>query len=116
MGSAASSLKHTFRERETLNANADLTPENKHYEAKSTDQAMGKLRENLPTKRRKDAVIAVEYMMSASPEWWQNADKTQQEAFFEASKEWLQDKYGKAKQSAAAHEQGRDRARSCRSN
>ncbi|MGK3681365.1 hypothetical protein ACSLOD_28220, partial [Escherichia coli] len=38
--------------------------------SKSTDQAMGRVRELLPEKRRKDAVLAVEYVMTASPEWW----------------------------------------------
>ena len=42
---------------------------------------MGKLRELLPEKRRKDAVLAVEYVMTASPEWWKTASQQQQQAF-----------------------------------
>jgi len=41
--------------------------------AMSTDTAMCKLRERLPEKRRKDAILAVEYVMTASPEWWKAA-------------------------------------------
>lgn len=93
-GSVASSLKHCFRERETLNADAERTPENVHLGARSTDEAMGKLREMLPAKRRKDAVLTVEYLMTASPEWWKHASQAQQTDFFTRSKEWLAEKYG----------------------
>lgn len=67
MGSVASSLQHCYRERETPNAVPERTPQNQHGKAKTTDEAMGRLRELLPAKRRKDAVLAVEYVMTASP-------------------------------------------------
>ena len=96
MGSVAASLKHCYRERETLNADPERTPYNRDVVGTtSTDQAMGKLRERLPEKRRKDAVLAVEYMMGASPEWWETATKAQKTEFFDCSVAWLQDKYGK---------------------
>lgn len=99
MGGVASSLAHCFRERETPNADPDRTPNNEHLalggvKIDSTDKAMGALRERLPERRRKDAVLAVEYMMSASPEWWETASKEQREAFFTESVGWLTDKYG----------------------
>ena len=71
MGTVAAALQHCYRDRETPNADQERTPDNDHLAARSTDEAMGKLRERLPEKRRKDAVLAVEYVMSASPEWWQ---------------------------------------------
>ena len=92
-GSVASSLKHCYRDRETPNADAARTSENEHHSAKSTDEAMGKLRELLPAKRRKDAVLVVEYMLTASPEWWKQASQAQQADFFTRSKEWLAEKY-----------------------
>lgn len=95
LGSAAASLKHNFRERETPNADQERTPENAHLVAGSTDQAMGKLRELLPEKRRKDAVVAVEYVCTASPEWWKKATPEQQATFFQRSVDWLADKYGR---------------------
>lgn len=94
MGSVASSLQHCYRDRETPNADATRTPENEHHAAQSTSEAMGKLRELLPEKRRKDAVLAVEYVMTASPEWWKSASQAQQTEFFTRSKQWLADKYG----------------------
>ncbi|EBH8909717.1 MobV family relaxase [Salmonella enterica] len=94
MGNVAAILKHAYRERETPNADASRTPENEHWAASSTDEAMGRLRELLPEKRRKDAVLAVEYVMTASPEWWKSASQEQQAAFFEKAHEWLANKYG----------------------
>lgn len=94
VGSVASSLKHCFRERETPNADAHRTPDNDHRGASSTDEAMGQLRQMLPAKRRKDAVLAVEYLMTASPEWWKQASDAKQQDFFKQSYEWLEKKYG----------------------
>lgn len=95
LGSVASSLKHNFRERETPNADQEREGQNAHLGAKTTTEAMGKLRELLPEKRRKDAVVAIEYVCTASPEWWKKATPEQQETFFQRSVDWLADKYGR---------------------
>jgi len=94
MGTVAAALQHCYRERETPNADSERTPDNEHLAAKSTDEAMGQLRERLPEKRRKDAVLAVEYVMTASPEWWKYASQEEQAAFFDQAHKWLADKYG----------------------
>ena len=47
-----------------------------------------------PEKRRKDAVLAVEYVMSASRDWWESATPAQQEDFVRSSLGWLESKYG----------------------
>lgn len=94
LGSVAASMQHCYRERETHNADEERTPDNQHLGAKSTDEAMGKLRALLPEKRRKDAVLAVEYVMTASPEWFDKATPEQEKAFFQRSLQWLADKYG----------------------
>ena len=94
MGSVAASLQHCYRDRDTPNADQARTADNEHHAAQSTDEAMGKLRDLLPDKRRKDAVLAVEYVMTASPEWWETATAAQQTDFFEQSKKWLAEKYG----------------------
>ena len=93
-GSVAASMQHCYRERETHNADQERTPDNQHLGAKSTDEAMGKLRALLPEKRRKDAVLMVEYVMTASPEWFDKATPEQEKAFFQRSLQWLADKYG----------------------
>jgi hypothetical protein len=94
MGSVASSLQHAYRERETANADPQRTPENEHWAARSADEAMGKLRELLPEKRRKDAVLAVEYVLTASPDWWKTSSQADQAKFFNQAHKWLADKYG----------------------
>lgn len=101
MGSVASAMQHCYRERETPNADAERTPENYCSVSESTDQAMGRVRELLPEKRRKDAVLAVEYVMTASPEWWNEATPRQQAEFFARSEQWLENKYGKDRVVAA---------------
>nr|WP_077274261.1 plasmid recombination protein [Klebsiella michiganensis] len=94
IGSVAASLKHCFRERDTPNADPERLRHNMHMAARSTDEAMGKLREKLPEKRRKDAVLAIEYVLSASPEWWINADSGRKTDFYQSSMDWLAEKYG----------------------
>ena len=94
LGTVASALQHCYRDRDTPNADANRTPDNVHCAARSTDEAMGKLRDLLPDKRRKDAVLAVEYVMTASPEWWATASQAQQQTFFSQARTWLANKYG----------------------
>jgi len=101
MGSVASSLQHCYRDRETPNADSEQTKYNQCFLSESTDEAMGRLRELLPEKRRKDAVLAIEYVMTASPEWFETATPREQAKFFTLSKMWLEDKYGKDRVVAA---------------
>lgn len=91
----ASSLQHNYRERQTDNADPERTGDNIHMCADNTDKAMGNWRARMPEKRRKDAVVAVEYMMTASPEWFEKADERQREAFYKACVDWVAEKYGK---------------------
>jgi hypothetical protein len=93
-GSVASALQHCYRERETPNADAARTPGNEQLESSSSDKAMGKLRALLPEKRRKDAVLAIEYVLTASPEWWKSAKPGEQSEFFSKAWSWLAEKYG----------------------
>jgi len=95
MGGVASSLSHTFRERETPNANPDRANKNQFLGAKSTDESMGKLRDLLPEKRRKDAVVTIEYLITTSPEWSEQASPKEQAEFFNRSLDWLREKHGK---------------------
>jgi flagellar biosynthesis GTPase FlhF len=47
-------------------------------------------------KRRKDAVLAIEYLVTASPEWFRTAPAKQQNAYFAAAVRWLETRHGKA--------------------
>lgn len=93
-GSLSAAFSHCFRERATFNADENQTPLNVHFAATSVVEAKQKMAELLPAKRRKDAVLAIEYLMTASPTWWKEASPEQHAEFFKKSKEWLAQKYG----------------------
>ena len=94
--SVASSGRHNFRERETPNADESLTLTNSHEKAQSTNDLMRRLTMNIPTpkNRRKNAVLAIEYMVTASPEWWQSATQIQKIEFEQKAKQFLTEIYG----------------------
>lgn len=94
--SVASSGRHNFRERETPNADESLTITNSHDKAQSTNDLMHRLTMNIPRPkdRRKNAVLAVEYMITASPEWWQSATQIQKLEFEQKAKQFLNEIYG----------------------
>ena len=94
--SVASSGRHNFRERETPNADESLTITNSHEKAQNTNDLMHRLTMNIPTpkNRRKNAVLAVEYMITASPEWWQSATPMQKIEFEQKAKRFLTETYG----------------------
>lgn len=93
-GNLNASLQHNYRERETLNADEQRTPDNEHIVSNSTSEVLAKLNDRLPDKVRKNGVVAVEYLMTASPEFFKDADKQQQKEFFDKSMDWLKEKHG----------------------
>ena len=62
------SLSHNYRNRETLNADSDRTHLNEH-ELDTNEKCMTAIRDRIPEKRRKDAVLCIEHLVTASPEW-----------------------------------------------
>lgn len=56
---------------------------------------MQALRDRLPDKYRKDAVIGLEYFVGASPQWFDSKTREQQDTYFHESIEWLQQRHGK---------------------
>ena len=92
MGNIGSSLAHNYRTRETPNADPNLTSKNHHTIA--TPEAVKKaIQDRLPEKRRSDAVLCIEYLITASPEW-EGWGKSQEAEFFKRSAQWLMDKHG----------------------
>ncbi len=88
------SLKHAFREQDTPNADAERTPDNTHIGAESTREAMEAFRSRLPEKHRKDAVLAVEYLITGSPEAMHGKDRASQDAYFGDALDWLKKRHG----------------------
>lgn len=93
-GSVRRSLQHAFREKETPNADASREEMNQHVGAKSAKQAMAKFRERWPDKIRKNGVVAVEHLITASPEWFEGKTIAEQNQFFSDALNWLRDKWG----------------------
>lgn len=92
MGNIGGSLAHSYRTIETPNADPNLTPKN-HHSVVTPEAVKQAIKDRLPEKRRSDAVLCIEYLITASPEWegWGN-DK--EEEFFKRSSQWLMAKHG----------------------
>lgn len=88
------SMQHAFREQTTPNAVDDLTPENTQIGANSTAEGLAAFNAALPDKVRKNAVLAVEYLMTASPEAMAGMSREAQDAYFSDCLDWLKDKHG----------------------
>lgn len=94
-GSIGGSAKHTFREIPTPNADAARTHLNKTFGAQNAAAVRAAIEARLPEKRRKDAVLSIEYLITASPEWFHTARSAQQDAYFKSAAAWLEERHGK---------------------
>ena len=92
-GEIGGSLSHNYRDRPTPNANPQQTPLNEHS-LKNAESVMTAIKDKLPEKRRKDAVLCVEYLITASPDWvgW---NRLEEKKYFDDAKKWLEDRHGK---------------------
>ena len=93
-GNVGGSLSHTYRTRETTNADPNRCNDNEHSH-NSPVEVMQALRDRLPDKYRKDAVIGLEYFVGASPQWFDGKTREQQDAYFRESIDWLEKRHGK---------------------
>ena len=93
-GEIGGSLSHNYRTRPTPNANPIHTPDN-HHSVSKPDLVMSGIKQRLPEKTRSNAVLCVEYLITASPEWSGWKDKAQEADFFKKSVEWLEARHGK---------------------
>ena len=75
-GEIGGSLSHNYRDRPTPNANPQQTPNNEHS-LQNAESVMTAIKDKLPEKRRKDAVLCIEYLITASPDWtgWDESDE-----------------------------------------
>lgn len=92
----ASSASHNFRERPTHNADPLRTQSNISHGPQNTKQlveAMDKRLESV-TKIRKNAVCVIEYLMTASPEFFQSASIQQRDEYLDSCEQWLIERHG----------------------
>lgn len=90
------SLKHSFRDQETPNADPELLHKNEHWIAQTRNEALQRFNDRLDTqeKIRKNAVYAIEYLITASPEAMHAKSKGYQDQYFEDAIAWLKERHG----------------------
>lgn len=96
-GAVARSARHTFREQPTPNADPSQLKRNKTVGAKGAEKVLAALKSALPEKRRKDAVLCLEYLVTASPEAFKRhggkLDDTG-DGYFSDALDWLRKRHG----------------------
>ena len=65
-GEIGGSLSHNYRTRHTPNADPTRTPDNTHSSPASFS-VMNAIKDRLPEKIRKNAVLCIEYLITGSP-------------------------------------------------
>lgn len=93
MGNIGGSLAHSYRTIETPNADPNLTPKN-HHTVATPEAVKQAIKDRLPEKRRSDAVLCIEYLITASPEW-EGWGTSLEDEFFKRVSLWLSNKHGK---------------------
>ncbi|MBF7684067.1 plasmid recombination protein [Acinetobacter sp. B5B] len=92
-GEISGSLSHNYRTRSTPNANPKATPQNEHSHLSENEVLRG-INDRIPKKVRKNGVLCIETLMTASPEWGGWSDPKKETELFEKSKTWLIEKFG----------------------
>ena len=95
--SIVGSAKHNFREKEVLNADSGRTSLNRTVGAQNTGEVLQAVEDRLKTVPtvRKNGVLAVEYFIGASPEWFAENNAEAHKSYFDEAKKWLEEKHGK---------------------
>ena len=88
------SMKHAFREQETPNADPARLSENTHFFAQNVAESMQNFKKKLPEKIRKNGVLAVEFLITASPNALESKTDEEISAYFSDALRYLQDKHG----------------------
>jgi hypothetical protein len=90
-GSAA----HVFRQRDTRNADPEKAHLNQFYGADNREDLQTLLAERLVgVKKDKQAVRLVEYMVTASPEFFDQASADTVQSYFKKTMDWFREKHG----------------------
>ena len=87
------SMKHAFREQETPNADPARLSENTHFFAQNVAESMQNFKK-ITRKIRKNGVLAVEFLITASPNALDSKTDEEISAYFSDALRYLQDKHG----------------------
>lgn len=99
MGEIGGSAAHNYRERSTPNADPAASGRNEHHGCRSGADLVKAVKARLATVQtaggkaiRKDAVRCIEYLVTASPDWFkQGGDDA---GYFRAALDWLKERHG----------------------
>lgn len=91
-GEIGGSLAHTYRTRDTPNADPARLDANEHHGPEGPEAIQATVKERLPAKRRSDAVLCIEYFIGASPEFFTLGQDGA--SYFRAARAWLVDRHG----------------------
>ncbi len=92
-GNIGGSLAHNYRDINTPNADPEYTKYNSH-DLKNADEVMQAIKERLPEKVRKNGVLCLEYLITASPTSDVFNDYETAMNYLNDAKKWLQKKHG----------------------
>lgn len=96
LGNMGASLQHTFRERDTPNADPKKRVENTILAGRETAVAVLQTwHQRAPEKIRKNAVHGLEYFIGGSPEKIHAMSRAQQDQYFADALAWLEKRHGK---------------------
>ena len=95
--------KHHTREIPCKTADITKTPKNKFWGAGASSKEVrqkvkniiAEAQEKAPRKFRDNNVKAIEYVLTASPEWWKTASRDDRNGYLKKCRSWLEDKHGR---------------------
>jgi hypothetical protein len=103
-GEIGGSLSHTYRTRNTPNADENRIHLNEHS-LQTYNQCFEAIKKSIPEKRRSNAVLCIEHLITASPTW-EGWGTEKEKEFFDKSLDFVKKKYGS--ENVIAHSIHRD--------
>lgn len=95
LGNMSGSLQHTFRERETPNADEHRRTQNQVVIGPdNSDDVIQAWKDAAPEKLRKNGVIGIEYLVTGSPEAMARMSRSEQDEYFAKAIHWLKTRHG----------------------
>lgn len=97
LAAVARSARHTFRQQPTPNADPARRNQNRVVGATSYQKLVHALNDQLPEKRRRDAVLCIEYLITASPESFRRHGGHLDDlgnGYFQDALNWLRQRHG----------------------
>ena len=89
----SNALSHNSRSKKVINVDEKKSIDNKNYVSESFGN-IDFFNSKLPKKRRKDAVLGIEVMATASPDFWKDMNKMDIDFWVQDNFQWMKEKFG----------------------